>query len=41
MDQEALFLQALSQAVRFDIREQSLTVFGANGETLLQFQAEN
>jgi len=39
MDQEALFLQALEKAARFEIREQSLTVFGAEGGVLLQFSA--
>lgn len=41
MDQEALFLQALSQAARYQIREQTLTIFGVTGETLLQFNAGN
>lgn len=39
MDQEALFLQALEKAARFEIREQSLTIFNAEGGVLLQFAA--
>ncbi len=39
MDQEALFFQALEKAARFEIREQSLTVFDAEGVTLLQFSS--
>jgi heat shock protein HslJ len=37
MEQEALFLQALGNAVKYEIREQTLTVFGEDGEILLQF----
>jgi heat shock protein HslJ len=40
MEQEALFLQALPLAARFEIREQSLTIYGETGETLLQFTAQ-
>ncbi len=39
MEQEALFLQALEKAARFEIREQSLKVFDAEGGELLQFSA--
>lgn len=39
MDQEALFLQAMEKAARFEIREQSLTVFDAEEGVLLQFVA--
>lgn len=37
MEQESLFLQALEKAARFEIREQFLTVFDAEGGVLLQF----
>ena len=38
MDQESAFLQALSQAASYQIREQSLTILDANGAALVVFQ---
>jgi heat shock protein HslJ len=39
MAQESLFLQALGNAARFEIREQTLTVYGADNQVLMKFSA--
>lgn len=40
MEQEAAFLKAMEQAQRYEIRQQSLTVYGTDDEVLLQFVAQ-